>query len=46
MGYLSYTKDNETYFRYNSYKNNKKKVSPKVLKKENPFSILKNINFK
>ena len=32
--------------RYNSYKSNKKQVSPKVLKKENPFSILKNINFK
>ena len=46
MNYLSYTKNEETYFKYNYIKNNKKEFSPKVLKKENPFSVLKNINFK
>jgi len=46
MNYLSYTKNDETYFKYNYIKNNKKEFSQKVLKKENPFSVLKNINFK
>ena len=46
MNYYSYTKNNTTYFRYNPIKNNKKQFSSKVLKKENPFSILKNMNFK
>ena len=34
------------YFKYTPIKNSKKQFSSKVLKKENPFSILKNINFK
>jgi ATP-dependent RNA helicase SUPV3L1/SUV3 len=46
MNYSSYTKNDETYFKYNPIKNNKKQFVSKVLKKENPFSILKNINFK
>ena len=46
MNYLSFEKNDQTYFRYSPLKNNKKQFSPKVLKKENPFNILKNINFK
>ena len=46
MNYLSFTKNDETYFRYSPLKSYKKQISNKVLKKENPFSILKNINFK
>ena len=46
MNYYSYEKDQETYFRYSPTKNTKKKFSSKILKKENAFSILKNINFK
>ena len=46
MNYSSYTKNDETYFKYTPIKNSKKQFSSKVLKKENPFSILKNINFK
>jgi len=45
MNYFTYTKNNETYFKYAPTKNNKKQFSPKTLNKENPFSILKNINF-
>ena len=46
MNYSSYTKNDETYFKYNPVKSVKRKFSSKVLKKENPFSVLKNINFK
>ena len=46
MNYLSFTKNDETYFRYSPLKSYKKQISTKVLKKENPFNILKNINFK
>ena len=46
MNYSSYTKNEETYFKYTPIKNGKKQFSSKVLKKENPFSVLKNINFK
>ena len=46
MHYSSYTKNDETYFRYVPTRNNKKQFSPKLAKKENPFSILKNMNFK
>ena len=46
MNYFSYTKNDETYFKYNPIKNNKKQFVSKVLKKRNPFSVLKNINFK
>jgi len=46
MNYYSYEKNQETYFKYSPIKNNKKQFSSKILKKENAFSILKNINFK
>ena len=46
MNYFSFMKNEETYFRYNPLKNSKKQFSPKLLKKENPFNVLKNINFK
>ena len=46
MNYSSYSKNDETYFRYSPTKNKKKQFSSKILKKENPFSVLKNINFK
>ncbi len=46
MNYSSFTKNKEVYFKYAPYKINKKSVSAKIQKKENPFSILKNINFK
>ena len=46
MNYLSFTKNDETYFRYSPLKSDKKQISTKVIKKENPFNILKNINFK
>ena len=46
MNYLSFTKNDETYFRYSPLKSYKKQISNKVLKKESPFNILKNINFK
>ncbi len=46
MNYSTFTKKNEIYFKYTPTKNNKRQYSSKVLKKENPFDILKNINFK
>ena len=46
MNYSSYSKNDETYFKYAPTKNNKKQFTPKIIKKENPFSVLKNINFK
>ena len=46
MNYYSYEKNKETYFKYSPLKNTKKQFSSKILKKENPFSVLKNINFK
>ena len=33
-------------FKYSPIKNTKKQFSSKILKKENPFNVLKNINFK
>ena len=46
MNYYSYEKDKETYFKYSPMKNNTKKITSKVINKENPFNVLKNINFK
>ena len=46
MNYSSFEKNNETYFKYNPLKNHKKHFSTKILKKENPFNVLKDINFK
>ena len=44
--YYPYEKNQVTYFKYSPIKNNKKQFSSKILKKENAFSVLKNINFK
>ena len=46
MNYYPYEKNKETYFKYSPIKNTKKQFSSKILKKENPFNVLKNINFK
>ena len=46
MNYYSYEKNGEIYFKYAPLKNVKKQFSSKILKKENPFSVLKKINFK
>jgi ATP-dependent RNA helicase SUPV3L1/SUV3 len=46
MNYSSFAKNEEIYFKYIPLKTNKKQFSPTVVKKENPFSVLKNINFK
>ena len=46
MNYYSFEKNKETYFKYSPMKNNAKKISSKVINKENPFNILKNISFK
>ncbi len=46
MNYYPYEKNQVTYFKYSPIKNNKKQFSSKILKKENAFSVLKNINFK
>ncbi len=46
MSYYSYEKNQETYFKYSPVKNTKKHFSSKIPKKENPFNVLKNINFK
>ena len=46
MNYSSFSKNEDIYFKYIPSKSNKKQFSTKVIKKENPFSILKNIDFK
>ena len=46
MHYYPFEKNKDTYFKYNPLKNNKKNLSTRILKKENPFNVLKNINFK
>ena len=46
MSYNSFTKNNDIYFKYVTFKNKKKDSLQNIYKKENPFSILKNINFK
>ena len=46
MNYYTYMKNQETYFKYSPIKKTKKQFTSKILKKENPFSVLKNINFK
>jgi ATP-dependent RNA helicase SUPV3L1/SUV3 len=45
MNYKAYEKDNEIYFQYNPKKEKRKKVFKKVNREDNPFKILKNINF-
>jgi len=44
MNYSYYAKNSDTYLTYRPT-NKKKQFLPKILKKENPFSVLKNINF-
>ena len=46
MNYYSYEKNQETYLKYSPIKNNKRRISSKITNKENPFNVLKNINFK
>ena len=46
MSYSSFTKNNDIYFKYVTFKNKKKDSLQNIYKKENPFNILKNINFK
>jgi ATP-dependent RNA helicase SUPV3L1/SUV3 len=45
MQYKAYEKDNEIYFQYNPIKEKFKKVFKKTDTKDNPFKVLKNINF-
>ena len=45
MNYKIFDKDDETYFKYNPIKKFKKETIKKV-SNENPFKILKNLNFK
>jgi len=45
MGYKTHEKNNQAYFQYNPKKEYVKKVFKKDNKKDNPFKILKNINF-
>ena len=43
MGYKTFNKNEETYFKYNPIKKSKK-FSTKKISNENPFKILKNLN--
>jgi len=43
MGYKVFDKEQETFFKYSPIKQFKK-VSSKIVEKENPFKILKNLN--
>jgi len=45
MKYKAYEKDSEIYFQYSPTKEKFKKVFKKVDAKDNPFKVLKNINF-
>jgi len=45
MGYKTHEKNNEIYFQYSPKKEYIKKIFKKDNKKDNPFKILKNINF-
>ncbi len=46
MGYKSFEKDNETFFKYTSKGKVFKNSKPNKLKSDNVFGVLKNINFK
>ncbi len=46
MNYYTFIKNEETFFRYSPLKKSKRQFSTKIVEKENPFNILKNINFK
>ncbi len=43
MGYKTYEKEKEIFFKYNPIKK-LKKIQPKKISKENPFKVLKNLN--
>ena len=45
MNYKHFDKDNNTFFKYNP-KRSMKKVSSKVIKDDNPFKILNQLNLK
>mgnify|MGYP001375245903 FL=1 len=45
MNYKTYEKDKEIYFKYSPYKNKFKKLIEKNQLNDNPFKVLKNINF-
>ena len=45
MGYKSFEKDNETFFKYVSQRKVFKKNKPDRLKSNNAFEVLRNINF-
>ena len=45
MNYKAYEKDNEIYFQYSPIKEKKKNFIEKTNIKNNPFKVLKNINF-
>ncbi len=45
MNYKTYEKNNEIYFQYNPRKKKVKRVFKKINTGDNPFKILKNINF-
>ena len=46
MNYKTFEKDNEFYFKYIPIKQKNKKLVNKTQKTDNPFTVLKNINFK
>ena len=46
MNYKTYKKDNDLYFKYSPKKQKIKKFIEKKTIKDNPFKVLKNINFK
>jgi ATP-dependent RNA helicase SUPV3L1/SUV3 len=45
MNYKAYDKNNEIYFQYSPKKEKIKKIFKKINTDDNPFKILKNINF-
>ena len=46
MNYKTFEKNKEFYFKYNPNKRKDKKIFNNKKPKDNPFGILKNINFK
>ena len=46
MNYKTSEKNNEFYFKYVSVKQKAKKSTNNIQKSDNPFNVLKNINFK
>ena len=46
MSYKTYRKNNEYFFKYTPEKNKIKRYDKKIINKNNPFDILKQMNFK